>query len=55
MILSNAVNRIRERVEKRRRYNRLIAEIESMTARDLVDINGNRDDMLRGAYREVYG
>lgn len=55
MILSNAVHRVRERIEKRRRYNRLIAEIESMTPRDLADINGNRDQMLRGVYRVIYG
>jgi hypothetical protein len=55
MIFSNAVIRIRERVEKRRRYNRLVAEIQGMTQRDLADINGNRDEMLYHARREIYG
>lgn len=55
MIFSNIVSRTRDRLAKRSRYNRLIAEIESMSARDLADINGNRGEMLQHAYMEVYG
>jgi hypothetical protein len=55
MIFSNAVARIRERAEKRRRFNRLVAEIEGMTERDLGDINGNRGEMLYNVYRDIYG
>lgn len=40
---------------KRARYNRMINEINGLTVRDLADFNGNRADMLRGAYDEVYG
>lgn len=49
------VKNVRDRFEKRQRYNRLTAEILGMSERDLADINGNRTDMLRHAYREVYG
>ncbi|HEY5817512.1 MAG TPA: hypothetical protein VIU14_03785 [Mesorhizobium sp.] len=49
------VNRARNAIAKRNRYNRMINEINGLTARDLADFNGNRTDMLRSAYEEVYG
>ena len=49
------INRAKDRLAKRQRYNRLIAEIQGMSPRDLADINANRGDMLHHAYREVYG
>lgn len=49
------INRAKNSLAKRQRYNRLVAEIQGMTQRDLADINGNRADMLHHAYREVYG
>jgi hypothetical protein len=55
MILSAFVDRARARIEKRRRYVRMVEEIQGLSHRDLADIRGNRDDMLRHAYLEVYG
>jgi hypothetical protein len=55
MILSNIVARTKDRLAKRNRYNRLVAEIEGLSPRDLADMNGNRSEMLRHAYQEVYG
>ena len=46
---------MRDRAAKRRRYNQLTSEILGLSDRDLSDINANRTDMLRHAYREVYG
>lgn len=43
------------RLAKRARYNRMADEIRSLTSRDLADFNGNREEMLRAAYEEVYG
>jgi hypothetical protein len=43
------------RIAKRNNYRRMIDEINSLTARDLADFNGNREEMLRAAYNEVYG
>ncbi len=54
-MFDSIVKNVRKRVEKRQRYNRLTSEILNMSDRDLADINGNRTDMLRYAYREVYG
>jgi hypothetical protein len=55
MIFSSIVARTKDRIAKRSRYTRLVAEIESLSSRDLADINGNRGEMLRHAYLEVYG
>jgi hypothetical protein len=55
MILSNIVARTKDRLARRNRYNRLVAEIEGLSPRDLADMNGNRGEMLRHAYQEVYG
>jgi hypothetical protein len=54
-MFSNLVKHAKSRIDKRMRYNRLVAEIESLTHRDLVDIGGDRTEMLRHAYRDVYG
>ncbi|MBS3647954.1 hypothetical protein KEU06_04835 [Pseudaminobacter sp. 19-2017] len=54
-MFSNLIQNARERVAKRRRYNQLVDEIMGLSPRDLADINGNRTDMLRHAYRQVYG
>ena len=55
MMFSNLVKHAKSWIDKRIRYNRLVAEIESLTNRDLVDIGGDRSEMLRHAYRDVYG
>lgn len=55
MIFVNAIAIAKESIAKRRRYNALVAEIQSLTSRDLADFNGNRSEMLYHAYREVYG
>jgi hypothetical protein len=55
MILSNLVKYARDRVEKRMRYGRMVAEIQSLTHRDLVDMGADRGEMLRHAYLDVYG
>ena len=54
-MFSNFVNRARISLARRSEYNRLVAEIQSMSDRDLADINGNRSEMLHHAYRMVYG
>ena len=55
MIFSNIIARTQSRLARHRRYRQLVDEITSLTDRDLADFNGNRTDMLRTAYRDVYG
>jgi hypothetical protein len=54
-MFASIVKNMRNRIEKRQRYNMLTSEILGMSDRDLADIKGNRTDMLRHAYREIYG
>jgi len=46
---------LKNRIAKRARYNRMVSEIRSLTDRDLADFNGDRTEMLRAAYQDVYG
>ena len=55
MIFQNLVARTQDRIAKRRHYNRLASEIESLTPRDLADLRADRGEMLRHAYMSVYG
>ena len=54
-MIQNLVKYARNRVEQRVRYGRLVAEIQSLTPRDLADIGADRGEMLRHAYLDVYG
>jgi len=49
------VSRARASIAKRKRYNQLVNEINSLSERDLADMNGNRSEMLYQARREVFG
>lgn len=55
MIFDNLVTRARQSMAKRRRYNQLVSEIESMSERDLADIRASRSEMLYQVRREIYG
>jgi hypothetical protein len=55
MLFAALIATIRDRAQKRARYERLVREIEQMTPRDLADIRASRTDMLRGVYQQVYG
>ena len=54
-MISNFVKYAKNRVEKRMRYGRLVAEIQSLTPRDLADIGADRGEMLRHPYLDVNG
>ncbi len=54
-MFSSLFGKTLDRLERRRRYVRLVEEIQGMSNRDLADIRGNRAEMLRHAYLEVYG
>lgn len=55
MNFNRIIEGAQHRIEKRRRYNRLVNEIMSMTPRDMADIRADRGQMLRDAYSEIYG
>ena len=55
MLFADTIQNIRTIFARRARYRCLVAEIESLTERDLTDIRGDRSEMLFQAYAEVYG
>lgn len=55
MIFSRFIAYVQDRLAKRRAYNRLVAEIDSLTERDLVEMGAFQCDLYREAYREVFG
>ena len=55
MIIQNLISGARNRLAKRRRFNRMADEIASLSSRDLADLRADRTDMLRRAYKEIYG
>ncbi|AZO72754.1 MAG: hypothetical protein E5V92_26065 [Mesorhizobium sp.] len=55
MIFDNFVSRARNNIAKRRQYNRLVAEIENLSSRDLADLRADRSEMLYQIHKQVYG
>jgi|tagenome__1003787_1003787.scaffolds.fasta_scaffold19484062_1 hypothetical protein len=55
MLFATLIANLHDRLERRRRFRALVAEIESLSSRDLADIRGDRTDMLRDAHRQIYG
>lgn len=54
-MIKSFINGIRERLAQRRHYNRLIAEIETLNARDLQELRADPIEMRRQAWISVYG
>ena len=54
-MISDLITHARSRIAKRAKYNRLVDEIQALTHRDLADMGADRGEMLRQAYRDVYG
>jgi hypothetical protein len=55
MIFGTFIASVTRRWEKRKLYRRLVAEIESLTDREIAELGGDRGDMLRATYDRVYG
>ncbi|WP_167524519.1 MULTISPECIES: hypothetical protein [unclassified Mesorhizobium] len=55
MIFDNIVSRARTNIAKRRQYNRLVAEVENLSSRDLADLRADRSEMLYQIHRQIYG
>ena len=44
-----------DRLDKSRRYRQLIAEIDTMSNADLVELGAFQSDLYAAAHQEVYG
>ncbi|WP_245431577.1 MULTISPECIES: hypothetical protein [Mesorhizobium] len=54
-MFDNLVSRARASIAKRRQYNRLVAEIENLSGRDLADLRADRSEMLYQIRKQIYG
>jgi len=54
-MFDNLVSRARASIAKRRQYNRLVAEIENLSGRDLADLRADRSEMLYQVRKQIYG
>jgi uncharacterized protein YjiS (DUF1127 family) len=54
-MLKNLFATVQKQIADYRRYRRAIAEIESLSQRDLADMRGDQTEMCRQAWYEVYG
>lgn len=54
-MVSKVMARVAMAMARRREYNRMVAEIEGMSQRDLLDVGAFRGDLIRGAREQVYG
>lgn len=55
MKLNTLISRAQNQIDKHRRYHRAVAEINSLSHRDLADIRGDRSEMLYWARRDILG
>ena len=55
MAFDNLFSRARASMAKRKHYNRLVAEIDSFSSRDLADMRADRSEMLYQIHKQIYG
>lgn len=53
--MNTLIAKFRIALANRRAYQRAIAEIEQLDNRELTDMGVDRDTLVAGAYRAVYG
>ncbi|MCW6508647.1 DUF1127 domain-containing protein [Lichenifustis flavocetrariae] len=53
--MTNLIRNLRTALANRRAYNRAIAEIANLDERELSDMRVDRETLVAGVYREVYG
>ncbi len=54
-MIKSVINSLRKQIEDRRRYQRAVAEIETLTQRDLAYLRADPVEMARHAYVSIYG
>jgi hypothetical protein len=54
-MIKSFITAMQQRLEKRRRYLRLIAEIEALNAHDLQDLRADPLQMRQDAWHSIYG
>ena len=54
-MIFDLMTRARSSIAKRKHYNRLVAEIDSFSSRDLADMRADRSEMLYQIHKQIYG
>ena len=55
MSISRLVAYARQRYAMHREYRRLVAEIDQLSQKELIEIGAFQTDLYRAAHREVFG
>ena len=55
MSISRLIAYAQQRYAMHRHYRRLVAEIDALSQRDLIEIGAFQCDLYRAAHREVFG
>lgn len=55
MDFQSIITRVRSHMDRQRRYQRAVAEINGLSNRDLADMGGNREEMLYNVRRDILG
>lgn len=54
-MFNTLVSRAQNHLDKRRRYNRAVDEIMSLSDRDVADMRADRSQMLHEVKRQIFG
>ncbi len=54
-MIKTLIASLRKHIEDRRRYNRAMAEIETLSQRDLADMRADPVEMARHVYADIFG
>lgn len=54
-MIKSLITSVRKHMDDRRRYAQVIAEIESLTQRELADMRADPTEMARTAYVNIFG
>lgn len=55
MIIDSLLSRARDSIARRKRFNRMVAEVNALSSRDLADLRADRAQMLYDIRKEIYG
>ncbi|CAM5772385.1 hypothetical protein LMIY3S_03826 [Labrys miyagiensis] len=55
MIFAGLIAHIKDHLAKRAEFRRLVAEINTLSNSDLVDLRADRSEMIRYAHQQIYG
>jgi hypothetical protein len=55
MLLATVIAHLKDSLQRRATYRRLVAEISGLTDQEIRELGGDRAEMIRHTYQTVYG